>query len=142
MAVSVDDFLDPDQWLVNEEDCQAMHESGGIDFGLTDFEEIGYPASIDHWLDTRGLEEPEIAAFEIGVSIYAMWLPTVAKTLDETDGLDRLSALVKALSDEIMETEVEQVAIVKSSTSTGHITGIVAETTDAFDELMTRLKNP
>ena len=75
--------------MVNEEDCQAMHESGGIDFGLTDFEEIGYPASIDHWPDTRGLEEPEIAAFEIG-GIHAMRLPTVAKTLDETDGLDRL----------------------------------------------------
>ena len=72
MAVSVDDFLDPNQWLVNEEDCQAMHESGGIEFDLTDFEEIEYPASIDDWLDTRGIDEPEIVAFQIEVRSHAV----------------------------------------------------------------------
>ena len=130
----LDDFMNPECWRINSEDCVAEHVGMDAVISLADFYRGGLPDALEEWADKRS-GRPEVVLIELGFDEARLGDSELAQFNSE-QGKDDLTQLFRYLGSMFLDVRAEQAALLELKQDPGRRFGLVAETQGAMQEFL------
>jgi hypothetical protein len=132
------EFMNPECWRINSEDCFAEHVGMDAVISLADFYRGGLPESLEEWADKRS-GQPEVVLIELGFDESRLSDTELAQFNSE-QGKDNLTQLFHYLGSMFLDVRAEQAALLElkqeQEQEQGRRFGLVAETQGAMQEFL------
>ena len=132
--MTLDDFMNPECWRINTEDCFAEHVGMDAVISLADFYRGGLPDALEEWADKRS-GQPEVVLIELGFDEARLSDSELAQFNSE-QGKDDLTQLFHYLGSMFLDVRAEQAALLELKREQGRRFGLVAETQGAMQEFL------